>query len=127
MIQLNNRRGAVAFEAGGKAYTLRLSVNAIIKYEEHSGEVIAAAFAELQKPGVTDFVRFRSLFWAAVSGDLSLEDAGELMSDLGLEKAIEILSEAGALAFPEESSNDDDAGNAAAGGKPREKAQAPKV
>lgn len=104
----NKSRGEVAFEAGGKTYTLRLSVNAIAEIEDLLGGLgiaeITASLAKSPKLGT-----LRALVWGGLRQhhpDLSLFDAGDIIGDVGVTRTSEIIGESLAAAFPEATEGD---------------------
>lgn len=123
---MSTRRGAIPFEVDGTTFQMRFSVNAMLAYEDKFGENFVGALREMEDKDVPDFKRLRGLFWAGVGPDqISVEEAGELISDVGFSGAVALITQAAQAAFPEAvAEKADDQGNAAAGGKPREKAKA---
>lgn len=105
----NPHRGDVAFEAGGKAYTLRYSANAICELETAFDKgfiAIATDMAAWEKnPRLMRLGAIRTLFWAGLQDhhpDIDQKVAGELVLELGgIEKAADLIMEALKLAFPE--------------------------
>lgn len=114
--------GAVEFEAGGVAYSMRLSTNAQVRYQRAAGETFLEGLTAVQK-NPSDLDRVRSLIWAAMShtGDLTQDAAGDIMDLLGIEVAIAKLSEAVTVAFPKAS-----AAAASAEGNARRAKKSPK-
>ncbi|MGB1389500.1 MAG: hypothetical protein ACPG61_11500 [Paracoccaceae bacterium] len=112
---MNQRRGVVPFEVDGRRHELRLDVNAMIQYEDHAGETVIQGLGEIQKAEF-DAKRLRALFWVALVDDVSIEDAGALMSDVGFVEAAKLIGAAAQAAFPP-----GEPGNETAGDKPRKK------
>ncbi|WP_085025292.1 hypothetical protein [Ensifer aridi] len=89
----NNVRGIVTQEIGGKTRVFRLGANEWCELEAELGKSTGAIIADLQRvagSGEIDFRLFRSMFRAALSysdEELTLRDAGEVMSTMGLEEA----------------------------------------
>lgn len=106
---VNSARGHVAFQAGGRDYTLALTTNAMVRYQDAADETLLRGLNELQKDP-SDIRRIRRLIWAGLSHhDGITEDmAGDLMDDIGVMDSVLLLSEASRLAFPDAG----DAGNA---------------
>lgn len=104
-------RGGVAFEAGGKARTLRFSVNAICAAEERTGRSLTDMMADMQG-GRLRMTTLRDLFWAGLGQGVSPALAGELIDELGLDVVGTLLGQALELAMPRAA--DGDAGNALA-------------
>ncbi len=115
----NSLRGAVPFEADGASYVLRFSTNAMVRYEDLTGETVREAFYALltarlpedgeAKPNVKKLLaqergtrkRIRRLFWAGLSAaSLSEDAAGEIIDAVGEDEAGRLLAEALKLAFP---------------------------
>lgn len=134
----NSLRGAVAFEVDGQPYHLRFSTNAMVRYEDLSGETVREAFFALltaklpeegeKKPDLKKLLaqergikkRVRRLFWAGLSHkDMTEEDAGDLVDAVGEDEAGRILGEALKLAFPQPKEADEGNAPKAARGKPR--------
>jgi len=101
---MNSKRGGITVHALGAEYTLRITMNAMVSYQDQAGETFVAGLTALQDDP-SDLKRMRGLFAAAIGEDPT--KTGDVMDDLGLETSIEKLSEAAALAFP----SGDDEGN----------------
>lgn len=97
---MNSKRGAVTFEVDGQPYTLRMTTNAMVRYEDRSGESIVEALGKMDGANVS-ISSVRRLFWTMLVGDLSEEQAGDLMDEIGLTEAAAKLGEAARLAFPQ--------------------------
>lgn len=83
----NPRRGEATIEADGKSYTLRLDLNCLIELEEVTGRPVEVLFSELGDATRPRLKMLRLMFHAALQahhGDLSLTEAGTLMTDAGL-------------------------------------------
>jgi hypothetical protein len=93
--------GTIAFEALGKARSLRFTVNALCLLEDKLEKSTLDIAMELQfNPRITTV---RAMFWAGGGDhDMTLGEVGEMVEELGIEKAIEIAREAFAAAFPDE-------------------------
>lgn len=116
---MNSKRGGVTLKADDAEYLVRISTNAMVRYQDMAGESFLDGIAALQtKQG--DIRRMRNLFWAGVShiDGMTPEQAGEIMDDVGFAEALEAVSEAAALAFPADEGAEK--GNAPAG-KPAQK------
>lgn len=101
----NPHKGEVAFEAGGKSYTLRYSIDAICALEEATGKGIVALSTELSAAGTISMGLLRQVVWAGLREqhpDVDLKCAGELIVDAGgLTKMIEYVGSALSRAFPQ--------------------------
>jgi len=84
---------SVTFEAGGRELALRMDMNALVRYQDRSGETISAAIDAIMKDG-WDMLRGRRLFWASLTERMTEDEAGEIMSELGLGRAMEMTGEA---------------------------------
>jgi len=96
----NKERGEVSIDVDGKRYIFRLTVNAICEIETETGKPFEAAARELQS-GQMRTVRL--FVWAALRHqhpDLTLEQAGDIMTSAGLQDVLAPLVEAIHLAFP---------------------------
>lgn len=122
-------RGAVPFEAEGRARFLRLTTNAQVRYQERAGETLVDAIVAMQGEGSQgDMLRLRRLIWAGMGHEgLSEDAAGDLIDEIGLAEASRLLGEAIRAAFPEaakaeaEPETGDAGGNAPAPAKPKAK------
>lgn len=104
----NAERGEVDLVAGGKIYTLRLSINAVAEVENYM-------FGDDPDKGINDLVAmiknpkgfkigvWRTLLWGALREfhGCSMEQAGEIMGEAGVNVVVEKIGEAMAAAFPE--------------------------
>ncbi|SFR40488.1 hypothetical protein SAMN04488005_1507 [Yoonia tamlensis] len=104
---MNSKRGGVTLLVDGTNYDVRVTTNAMVRYQDHSGESFLDGIAALQT-SQSDVRRMRNLFWAGVSHieDMTPEKAGDLMDEVGFAVALEKVSEAAALAFPQPSDGD---------------------
>lgn len=91
-------RGAVTFDAGGKTYRLRLTTNALCSLEEQTGKSVEGLLDDLSIPG-KKVSAFRLLFRAAL-GDVTLDQAGDLIDELGAAEADRLLTDTLRLTFP---------------------------
>jgi len=113
--------GKVAFEAGGKGYTLQFTTNALCALEDKAGDSYRVALelaAGADNPLLVSKKTLRFMFWAGVvGGSLTLEQAGDLVDAIGHRRATEIAREAFDAAFPdmEEAKGDEDPPKGAAG------------
>jgi hypothetical protein len=115
---------SVTFEAGGRELALRMDMNALVRYQDRSGETISAAIDAIMKDG-WDMLRGRRLFWASLTTRMTEDEAGDVMSEIGIGRAMELAGEALRYAIRALNGQSDDAdGEAEAGNapKPRKKA-----
>ena len=115
---MNSKRGGVTLKTEDGEIQVRISVNAMVRYQDLTDESFLDGIAALQT-NQSDVRRMRNLFWAGVSDveGMTPEKAGDIMDDVGFPVALEKVSEAAVLAFPAE---DKKAGNSQAG-KPAKK------
>lgn len=100
----NPHRGDVDLVAGGETYRLRLDINAIAELEEHTGQSINEIAAALNDTATMRMSLARAVFWGATRSthpELSISDAGDIMSEAGFAKAMEAVGAAFLRAFPE--------------------------
>lgn len=100
----NSLRGQSTFTSAGRSFTFCLSVNAICALEDHFEKGIAAIGAMMADPANLRFGTMRAVFWAGLRdhhAELTLEDAGRVMSEMGIPEATDLIGKSFALAFPE--------------------------
>lgn len=99
---MNSKRGGVTLKNGDEEIIVRISTNAMVRYQDLAGETFLSGFNALQEDP-SDIRRLRNLFWASVSDidGMTPDRAGDLLDDLGYKEAFPKVSEAVALAFPE--------------------------
>ena len=83
---------SVSFDHNGQAYSLRLSMAAMVRYQDRSGETIGAAIAAVQRDA-SDMRRAGRLFWAALQTEATEADAMELMEQIGIARALEMVGQ----------------------------------
>ena len=83
---------SVSFDHNGQAYSLRLSMAAMVKYQDRSGETIGAAIASVQRDA-SDMRRAARLFWAALQTDATEADAINLMEQIGIARSLEMVGQ----------------------------------
>jgi hypothetical protein len=96
----NSKKGAIEFSAGGETYSLAFTTNAMVRYQDDSGESLLTGLTALQSDP-TDIRRVRGMMRAALAGDVSHDEAGDIMDEVGLMRSITLLSDAATAAFPE--------------------------
>lgn len=116
---MNSKRGGITLKVGEQDYLVRISTNAMVKYQDLSGESFLDGIGALQE-NQGDVRRMRNLFWAGVChmDGMTPEMAGDLMDEAGIADCLEAVSEAAALAFP---SDEDEAPGNGQAGKPAKK------
>jgi hypothetical protein len=101
---VNPHKGDVAFEAGGRSYTLRFSTNAIVVMEDHFDRGVNEISALLSDPGKLRIGHVRAVFWAGLSDHhaaFTLQEAGAIIDAIGQARAVELIALAFSRAFPE--------------------------
>lgn len=83
---------SVSFDHDGKSYSLRLSMGAMVRYQDRSGETIGAAIAAVQRDA-SDMRRAGRLFWAALQTEATEADAMELMEKIGIARSLEMVGQ----------------------------------
>ena len=117
----NPHRGDVDLVAGDKTYRLRLDINAIAELEDHTGKGINQIAEELADPATMRIGMARAVFWGATRSthpEITIKDAGVIMTDAGFADAIDAINTAFVRAFP------DMAGEASEGERPRKAGKA---
>ncbi len=101
----NKHRGEVGFEIDGKAWTLRFTANALCELETAYDLPIQQVIAKLQgEAGSVRVGDLRQFFLAGLRDqhpEVTIVDAGRMMSDMGLPAAGELIGRAVTLAFPD--------------------------
>ena len=100
----NKAKGQVSFETGGKLYSFAYSINALCELEEALGQGFAEVAVLMADPARMRLATVRTMFWAGLREqmpDLTLRDAGKIMTELGLARSMALVSEAFVEAFPE--------------------------
>ena len=99
----NAQRGEVALDVDGKTYVFRFSVNAICELEEALGSSVNTIAGQLSDMSAVKMKTVRALVWAALRdnhSEMTITDAGELISDAGVAAVMESVGLAFARAFP---------------------------
>lgn len=94
----NPHKGEVAFEADGKAYTLRLSTNAICELEAALDRGLDAIVASMGRLSTV-----RGLLWAALRDnhpDVTMAGAGLIIDKAGMPAVMAAVTSALTAAFP---------------------------
>jgi hypothetical protein len=97
---MNTRRGSVSFEVEGVAYMARLSTNAMVRFQDETGQNIIDAMGAMGG-AAPDIKRLRALLWVSIEADLSQDAVGDLMDAMGFEEVGRILTEVSQAAFPD--------------------------
>ena len=103
----NPSKGEVALEAGGKAYKLCFSANALCELEDALDMPIEQIGVALSDPKLRRIKTVRACLWAGLTEfqpDITIKQAGEIVQELSLVKAMVLVGEAMTLAFPEQAS-----------------------
>jgi hypothetical protein len=100
----NPNRGEVALAAGGRAYKLSFSVNALCELEEELDKPVAEIVAAFQDEKHVRLGSIRVLLWAALRDhhdEVTIKEAGLIATDAGIQPVVEAIGQAFRLAFPE--------------------------
>lgn len=98
----NRFKGEVSFDCGDKPYIMRFSANALCELEDALGMGVNAVATQMSDPSTMRLTMVRTVFWAGLRDhhpDVTLHQAGEIITDLSLTKAMELVSKAFELAF----------------------------
>ena len=100
----NSERGEVKIEAGGKAYVLRLGINALIEIQRELGVESEEELFKKFGAGSRKLETLRTCAWKGIRTDsgepITEEQAGDLIDAVGLEAFPKKLQEALRLAMP---------------------------
>lgn len=102
----NKFKGDISFDVNGKSYTMRFSANALCELEDATGMGINALLAQLSDPASMRLKMVRAVLWAGLRdhhSDVTLHQAGEIITDLTLPRAMELASKSFELAFQDTS------------------------
>jgi hypothetical protein len=102
----NRFKGEVAFEAGEASYTMRFSANALCELEDALEMGVNTVATQLANPESMRLKMVRVVFWAGLRDhhpDITLHQAGEIITDVSLTKAMGLVSRAFELAFQDNS------------------------
>jgi hypothetical protein len=106
----NKYKGEFTFEVGGKTYTGRYGMNALVEIEELFGKPVEAVFADLARD--KSMKTARGLIWAALvqyHPDLTQAAVGDLIDEAGLDKLEAIMAAGIKAAFPDAGKAEDGA------------------
>jgi hypothetical protein len=98
----NKLKGEVSFEANDQSYTMRFSTNALCELEDALDMGINAVAEQLSKPDTLRLKTVRAVFWAGLRDHhpgMTVDDAGNLVSDITMPKALELIGKAFELTF----------------------------
>lgn len=102
----NRFKGEVPFEANEKTYTMRFSANALCELEGVTGIGVNAVANQIANPETLRLTMVRAVFWAGLRDhhpEITLHQAGEIITDISLTKAMELVSKSFELAFQDNS------------------------
>ena len=94
-----NIRGAIEFEAGGVTRQLRYGMNAMARFQDVTGQTFLSALDKFQTDP-TDMRTMRAIFWAGL-GNVTVEEAGDLIDEVGFQDVAEMIRQAITAAFPQ--------------------------
>ncbi|MEO1067397.1 MAG: GTA-gp10 family protein [Pseudomonadota bacterium] len=112
----NKEKGEIVIDASDAAFTLRFSANALCDLEAEVGASAVALANELSDEDNISITTLRAMFWAGLRDshpDISVDDAGRIMTELGITEASAKIGEAFVAAFP---ASDDDGSSSGASG-----------
>ena len=96
---MNSKRGQVSFKANGEELHLKVTTNAMVKYQDISGQTYVNSILHLQENS-TDMKVILNIFWSIIVEDKTIEECGDIVDDLGFKQTIELIGDATNLAFP---------------------------
>lgn len=105
----NRNRGEVSFKSGEETYTLRYSANTLCEIEDAFDMGVNRIATLLQDQEKLRLSHIRLVFHLGLKDrhpDMSLEDAGELISEIGIGRAAELFAEAFSASFPAQEGGD---------------------
>ncbi|HCO90501.1 MAG TPA: hypothetical protein DIT40_05965 [Alphaproteobacteria bacterium] len=123
----NQIKGRVDFECGAVTYSLQFTANGLCELESEAGCSAIVFLKKLDAAGEDlNFSDIRLLFWAGLQEhhpDLTLRDAGRVITDLGgLEPAMTLVEQAVTLAFPDAKAGGSGTGKRKGSAKPKARA-----
>ena len=98
---MNSLQGAVAFQAEGREMHMRITTNAMVRYQDAMGETFLKGLMALKRDP-SDMKRIRALVCAALGHepDMTLDRAGDIMDQVGVLDIAKLVSDAADAAFP---------------------------
>lgn len=117
----------ITFEHDGSEYSLRFDVNAIVRYEDATGDTFDGFLTTLNESKMS-VSKMNSLFWAGITPKMTKEEAGNLMTGVGIGKSVSLVLKGVADALDAFNHDFDDAldtqGNPPARGKMKRPSEA---
>lgn len=101
----NPHRGEVSFDLDGQTYTLSFSANALCELEDLLNLGVNEITVRLSQSDKLRIKTVRAVFWAALTDhhpDVTVKDAGMMLTRLTVAKAIELIAQAFSRAFPDQ-------------------------
>lgn len=95
----NSKRGGIEFEAAGVTYTLRVSTNALVRFQDAEGKTALAALRAMES-GDLDMHMLRAVMQHCLSPARSADEVGDLMDEIGILQAAALIGRAAQAAFP---------------------------
>ena len=98
----NRFKGEVPLQCGDIVYTLRFSANALCELEDALGMGINKIVASMADPDTMRMKTMMTVVWAGLRErhpDITLAQAGEIITDIGLTRTMETVNEAFVLIF----------------------------
>ncbi len=102
----NKLKGEVSFQSGEKTYTMRFSANALCELEDALEMGVNTVATQLANPESMRLKMVRVVFWAGLRDhhpEITLHQAGEIITDVSLTAAMGLVSKAFELAFQDNS------------------------
>lgn len=100
----NKAKGEVALKTKDQVYTLRYTVNALCDLEDQLGAGINDILKEFQTEDTLRIRTIRTVLWAGLKDkhpDITIAQAGDIITDAGTVAAVSALAEALISAFPD--------------------------
>ena len=108
----NPHRGEVSFDLDGQTYTLSFSANALCELEDLLNLGVNEITVRLSQSDKVRIKTVRAVFWAALTDhhpDITVKDAGVLLTRLTVAKAIDLIAQAFSRAFPDQEAKEAEA------------------
>jgi tail tube GTA-gp10-like protein len=100
----NPYKGEVEFTADKKAYKLHYNINAMCELEDALGDSVISIANLMSDPMRISVKTMRTMFWAGLRGnhgDITLVEAGDIMSAVGITESMALIARAFMMSFPE--------------------------
>lgn len=100
----NRERGQVGFQAGGKAWTIKLGVNAMCEIEDATDKSISEIGVLLGDPKTATIKLVRAVMWGGLQeyhDGVTVKEVGGIIDDIGMAEAGKLIGEAFTAASPD--------------------------